>query len=200
MKRQFSLRERILMMVLALLLLICFYYVLVEKPVQDTLLDASQRRSEAESQLTVASAQLQKMNQMQSALDQLEQSAQADVPDYDNAKNVMDLMNGAMAMTEEYNLTFQPVTTEGAIVSRSIQMNFRCDDYDTAKDVLQTLLDSNYRCRITAMSVTATDGGNIRRQEVTVDASVTFYEFNQRSLDSAPQEEPDASEPDEGPQ
>lgn len=200
MKRQFSLRERILMVVLALLLLVCVYYVLVEKPVQDTLLDASQRRSEAESQLTVASAQLKRMNQMQSALDQLDQTAQADVPDYDNAKNVMDLMNGAMAMTEEYNLTFQPVTVEGAIVSRGIQMSFRCDNYDTAKEVMQVLLDSNYRCRVTAMSVTAAEGGNISRQEVTVEASVTFYEFNQRSLESAPQEEPDASEPDEGSQ
>lgn len=32
MKRKFSLREQILMVVLALLLLICVYYILVERP------------------------------------------------------------------------------------------------------------------------------------------------------------------------
>ncbi len=177
MKREFSLRERILMLILVVLLLVCVYYIFVEKPVQDTLLDASQRQSEAESQLVIASAQLQKMNQMQSALDQLEQSTQADVPDYDNAKNVVELLNRAMAMTAEYNLTFQPVTTEGAIARRVIALNYRCDGYATAKKILQTLLDSDYRCRITAMSVTGSQDGDIRNEEVTVSASVTFYEF-----------------------
>ena len=175
MKRQFSLREQVLLVVLALLLLTCVYYILVEKPVQETLLDAAQRQSEAESQLTIASAQLEKMHQMQAALDRLDQSAQADVPDYDNAKNVVNLLNKAMAMTDEYNLSFQPVVTNGAIATRSIQMNFRCGSYATAKRVLQTLLDSDYRCRITSMSVKA--GQDISQEEVTVSASVTFYEF-----------------------
>lgn len=176
MKRQFSLREQILMVILAILLIACVYYILVEKPVQDTLMDASQRQSEAESQMTIASAQIQKMHQMQTALEQLEQTAQADVPDYDNAKNVVELLNRAMSVTNEYNLTFQPVTTDGSIARRTIQMNFRCDSYATAKQVLQTLLDSNYRCRITSMSVTG-GGGDISQQQVTVNASVTFYEF-----------------------
>ncbi len=176
MKRQFSLRERILMIVLAVLLIACVYYILVEKPVQDTMLSASQRQGEAESQLTIASAQLKKMHQMQSALDQLEQSAQADVPDYDNARNVVELLNRAMANTHEYNLNFSSVTTDGAIAMRTIQMDFKCGGYADAKTVLQTLLDSDYRCRITSMSVTC-GSGDITKQEVTVKASVTFYEF-----------------------
>ncbi len=175
MKREFSLREKVLLVILALLLVICIYYILVEKPVQDTLLDASQRQSEAESQLTIASAQLDRMHQMQAALDQLDQSTQADVPDYDNAKNVVELLNRAMAMTDEYNLSFQPVTTDGAIARRTIQMNFRCGSYATGKRVLQTLLNSDYRCRITSMSVIS--GRDIRQEEVTVSASITFYEF-----------------------
>lgn len=177
MKREFSLRERILMLILVLLLLTCVYYIFVERPVQDTLLDAAQRQSEAESQLTIASAQLQKMQQMQQALDQLAQTAQADVPDYDNAKNVVELLNRAMALTAEYNLTFQPVTMDGAIASRSVAMNFRCDGYDSAKAVLETLLDSGYRCRITAMSVTGSQSGDIKSEDVSVSATVIFYEF-----------------------
>lgn len=177
MKRQFSLRERILMIILALLLIVCVYYILVEKPVQDTLVDASQRQSEAQSQLTIASAQLKKMRQMQSALEELEQSAQADVPDYDNFKNVVDLLNGAMAMTDEYSLNFQPVTNDGAIARRTIQMSFRCDSYATAKRVMQRMLDSDYRCRITAMSVSCGSGSDISKTDVSVSASITFYEF-----------------------
>lgn len=177
MKRQFSLREKVLLVILALLLLTCVYYVLVAKPVQETLLSASQRQSEADSQMTIASAQLEKMHHMQSALAQLDQSAQADVPDYDNAKNVVELLNRAMTMTDEYTLSFQPVTTEGSIVSRTVQMTFRCGGYATSKSILQTLLDSDYRCRITSMSVSCSQGWDIRQEEVVVNASVTFYEF-----------------------
>jgi len=182
MKRQFSLRERVLLVILALLLLTCVYYVLVEKPVQDTLLDAKLRQSEAESQMTIASARLENMHQMQSALEQLDQSAQADVPDYDNAKNVMKLLNEAMAMTDEYTLSFQSVARDGAIASRTVQMNFRCGNYATSKRILKTLLDSDYRCRITSMRVSCTEGRDVRAEEVDVNASVTFYEFLPKEL------------------
>ncbi len=177
MKRQFSPREKVLLVILALMLVFCVYYILVEKPVRDTLLDASQRQSSAESELTIASAQLQKMHTMEEALDELDQTAQADVPDFDNAKNVVNLLNEAMAMTDEYTLSFPPVVKSGAIASRTVQMNFRCGSYATGKAVLKTLLDSDYRCRITSRSVTCGVGGDIRREEVTVNASVTFYEF-----------------------
>lgn len=175
MKRQFSNREKILLVILALMLVFCVYYILVEKPVQDTLLDASQRQSAAESEFTVASAKLENMHRMQAALDTLDQGTQADVPDYDNAKNVVNLLNSAMALTDEYTLSFRPVSQEGAIVTRSIDMSFRCDGYAIGKRILKTLLDSPYRCRITAMSVSGSS--DIRQEEISVNASVTFYEF-----------------------
>lgn len=177
MKRQFSTREKVLLIILALMLVFCIYYILVEKPVRDTLLDASQRQSAAESELTIASAQLNNMYAMEAALDELDQTTQADVPDYDNAINVVQLLNEAMAMTDEYTLSFPPVVKDGAIASRTIEMNFRCGSYAASKAVLKTLLDSDYRCRITSMSVTCDRGDDIRQDEVIVNASVTFYEF-----------------------
>ncbi len=186
MNRPFSAREKALLIILALLLMACVYYILVEKPVSDTLLTASQRQSAAESELAIVSAQLENMHRMQAALDTLDQSAQADVPDYDNAKNVVNLLNKAMAMTDVYTLSFQPVTQEGSIVRRSIQMNFRCGGYRTGKRILQTLLDSDYRCRITAMSVSGDEGRDIRRENVTVNATVTFYEFVGKGEKEAP--------------
>ncbi len=175
MKRQFSGREKTLLVVLALLLVFCVYYILVEKPVQDTLLDSAQRQSIAESELTVASAKLENMRRMQAALDELDQGTQADVPDYDNAKNVVNLLNSAMALSDEYTLSFRPVSQEGVIVTRSIDMSFRCGGYATGKRILKTLLESPYRCRITSMSVSGSS--DIRQEEVNVKASVTFYEF-----------------------
>lgn len=177
MKRQFSTREKVLLAVLALLLLGCVYYILVARPVQDTLLDAAQRQSAAESELTVASARLEQMHQMQAALDGLAQTAEADVPDYDNAQNVVNLLNQAMALSDEYSLSFQPVTMSGAIATRAIDMSFTCADYGTSKQILRTLLDSPYRCRVTSVSLSCGDNGDIRQSTVTVTASVVFYEY-----------------------
>lgn len=56
-------------------------------------------------------------------------------------------------------------------------MNFRCDGYATAKQIMQTLLSGGYRCRITSMSVAGGQGGDICNETVTCKASVTFYEF-----------------------
>jgi len=176
MKRQFSLRERVLLVILALLLLFCVYYILVDKPVRETILNATERQSAAQSELTIASAKLEKMHAMQASLDGLDQSAKADVPDYDNSRDVVQLLNQAMAMSSEYSLSFGAVSQQGAIAVRPINMDFRCDGYETGKQILNTLLESPYRCRITSMHMSC-DEGDVREQKVLVRASVTFYEY-----------------------
>ncbi len=80
-------------------------------------------------------------------------------------------------MSDDYSLTFQPVKRDGAIAMRTIQMEFRCGSYDTGKLIIETLLNSDYRCRITSMSVNSVSGNDIRDGGVTITASITFYEF-----------------------
>lgn len=177
MKRQFSVREKVLLVILALLLVFCVYYILVDKPVRETLADASARQSAAETELVVANARLEKMHRMQAALEELDHTARADVPDYDNARRVVELMNEAMARTTAYTLSFGGVSRQGAIALRPIDMNFQCESYDAAKQILQTLLDSPYRCRITSMNMSCAAGRDVRLNRVSVRASVTFYEY-----------------------
>lgn len=177
MSRKFSTREKILLLILAVLLILSTYYTLVDQPVRTTLQDAQSRMSAAEAELNIQMVRLEKMRQMQQALDQRDPNAQADVPDFDNAQAVVTLMNNAMAQTQEYTLSFQSVAYNGAIASRSIDMDFICDDYDSAKQILKTLLDSPYRCRITSLNVASSDGASVCTEPVQVRASVTFYEY-----------------------
>lgn len=177
MKRQFSFREKVLLVILALLMIFCMYYILVDKPVRETLADASMRQSAAESELTVASVRLEQMHQMQAALLELSETAEADVPDYDNARSVVELLNAAMAQAQAYTLSFEPVTKQGAIATRPIQMDFRCANYEAGKRILQTILDSPYRCRITSMSMMSVSGQDVLQAEVAVKANVVFYEY-----------------------
>lgn len=177
MNRPFSRREKALLLILAFLLVVCAYYALVEKPVSDTLRASAQRLDASESALRAAEPRLERLREMRSALDSLDPASRTDVPDYDNAKNVVELLNRAMAMTDTYTLTFQPVVREGSIVRRTIQMDFRCDGYATGKRILKALLDSGFRCQVTDLRCACVTGWDIRREEVSVSATVTFYEF-----------------------
>lgn len=177
MNRQFSNREKILLGILCVLILFCVYYILVWQPVENTLTSAGERQAAAEMELDIQQTRLIKLRRMRQALDSLDHSAEADVPDYDNAREVVALLNNAMALSNKYSLTFQPVSFQGAIASRPIDMSFRCDDYATVKQILAILENSPFRCRITSLSVSCVQGKDIQAQEVSVQASIVFYEY-----------------------
>ncbi len=155
---KFSKREKLLLLVFIVLLVGSLYYLLVDQPVRSTITEAQSRQAAAESQLTVVTAKLQKMRQMQEALDKLSSDTDAIVPDYDNARLVVDLLNKAMLNTYSYNMTFRPLVTNERIISRTIDINFECDSYATAKGIIAMLHNGPYRCEIsaTAMSLSKT--------------------------------------------
>lgn len=177
MKRQFSNREKTLIVILALMVIFCIYYILVDQPVRETIESATLRRTEAESQLQIEQARLTQLHAMQQALATLDESAQADVPDYDNVQEVVDLLNNAMALSSNYTLTFQSVTKSGAIASRTVSMSFSCRDYETAKTIMRMLDESQYRCRLNSLSMSCSGGTDVRESSVSVSTSVTFYEY-----------------------
>ncbi len=180
-KRQFSTREKVLLVVLAILLLGCFYYLVVDRPVQDMELSASMRKAEAEATLEIREASLTRMRQMQQAIEERSASDAAEVPDYDNSKNVVRLLNTALAGTRNYSLSFPAVAFDGSIASRTVEMTFTCDNYQAAKSVLTALTEGPYSCRLTSLSMEAAGNaqqGDVKNGEVTVKAAVTFYEFS----------------------
>lgn len=183
MKRKFSSREKVLMTVLAVLLIVCSYVLLVDQPVRNITAEAAVRKENAESTMMIETAKLAKMRKMQKALDELSDGAEADVPDYDNAKEVIRLLNKALSQAEHYDLNFQPVEFDGQIACRTIDMTFTCYGYDAAKDIVKVLYDSPYRCEITALSIVDEDreesdaAASIWTGKVTANVTVCFYEF-----------------------
>lgn len=183
MKRQFSRREKILLLILAVLLLGVLYYMLVDQPVRDTVADANSRQSAAESELLIDTAKLMQMRQMQSALDELSADSKAIVPDYDNAQQVVNLLNKAMLYADSYDLSFRSIAVDGQIVSRPIDLNFTCADYSAAKAILTVLHDGPYRCDITAFTIAENDSleaeeyASVAEGSVKCSLTATFYEF-----------------------
>lgn len=189
MKRKFSTREKALLLILTALVLICMYFLMVHQPVRTTMSEAAIREENAKSNQLIETAKLGRMRKMERALEELAEDAKADVPDYDNARNVVHLLNDALSAADTYNLNFRAVTWEGEIACRNIDMSYTCGSYETAKDILDVLYRGPYRCEITAVSMSEHDDlprGSIPSLgvgSVSVKASVCFYEFAPETAD-----------------
>ena len=100
--KQFTRREKILLVILALLLLAAVYFWVVHLPVTETLADVQAQKEDISANLMVLEAQQQRMEKMQAELDEiLSQPNVAEIPKYDNLQRVMDFLNTVLRFADE---------------------------------------------------------------------------------------------------
>lgn len=198
MNRKFTLRETIMILILALLLAGCGYYFLVLEPTTQAITEASLRREDADALIVVEEARAAKLDQMKQELEKLSNgsvSHVSEIASYDNVQNVVQMLHGALSQADHYNLVFSPVTFDGHIVSRPIDMTFNCAQYDTAKSIISSLYASPYRCEISSLTLLSQSkeaGADISKDAVSVKLTITFYEYSEKVVEEDP-ENPDAS-------
>lgn len=185
--KQFTRREKILMVLLAVLLLAGGYFRLIHLPVTVALSDIAARQTEADGQIIVLEVKLQKLTEMRAELERIRSDpALVSIPDYDNLQRVMVFLNMTLAAAADYDLSFQQVElpTEGQVVRRTIDMTFQCASYNTARAVIGALHASPYRCQLGGLSIlpAANVDGAERSDDLTmgpvsVSLSVTFFEL-----------------------
>lgn len=183
MKREFTQREKILLLVLVVLLLLTGYLKLFYEPVQKQYTAAQTQYDKASDTLMQEQAKLSNMKKMEAALKKLQGSgASADVtiPAYDNSDNVMVQLDSILASAVNYQMTFTDVVYDTELVSRPLKLTFTARNYDAAKAILTSLYNCKYRCALSDIAVSAgSDTANVRTDGVTVSLTVTFYEkFN----------------------
>ena len=54
-------------------------------------------------------------------------------------------------------------------------MKFTCQSYAAAKEVIDDLTDSHWRCLVSNLAIVA-DDGNLTRDAVSVSATITYFE------------------------
>lgn len=193
MSRKFTGREKALLFILALLLVCAGYYILVHQPVVQTIESAGIRQEDAESQLLIEQARARRLRQMEEELAALRDdggAALAEIPDYDNAQEVVRVLNAALAGSDGYNLVFSPVSFSGSIASRAIDMSFTCQGYGEAKGIIQQLYRAPYRCQITGLALTSSgESGDVTQGTLSVKLTIVFYEYAQQAPAELPTDE-----------
>ncbi|MCR5054431.1 MAG: type II secretion system protein M [Lachnospiraceae bacterium] len=181
--RDFTTREKVLILILAIILLILAYYWLVDVPVRNGIMEADSKRESTEIELTAVNAKIAGLEQMQRELEELGSSGRAAyMASYNNAEAEYAALNDILSGTDEYLITFSDLTKEGDLVRRQFSIQFSTTGYAAAKKIITDLENSEYRCRIGDISCAAEQGLDEEidlrnwNGRILVNGTATFYE------------------------
>ncbi|MDO4197856.1 MAG: hypothetical protein Q4D13_02550 [Erysipelotrichaceae bacterium] len=177
-KREFTLREKILILVLAILALILLYVSLIYIPVNNTIRDNQDKIDNLQSAIMIEEVKNQRLHNMEEAISQAEKDDMKPIADYDNATNVITYLNTITANTSNYQLSFKPVSINDYLAVRAIDMSFTCDSYVTAENIVGQLEYGPYYARVLELNI---NNGTVRYTTgsgtVSVNLTVVFFEY-----------------------
>lgn len=177
MKREFTTREKVLLVILAVLIIGLSYYRFLLVPINDGI---DQYRADAaaeQDEMLLNTQLLQKQRSMEKELDELfAQGNPAPVPQYDNSGAVLVELNSILGSAVDYTLNFGSTTEleDGGIISRPVNMTFRTKTYNQAKSILEKLHDSDNISVISDLSLANTEDGGQSYVDVTL--LITYFE------------------------
>ena len=178
-KGKLSARESLMLVFLVVLVVGVVYYMGFYTPLQTELASIATQSSEMDTQITTAMAKVGKMDKMQAELDEIMARPKDEITEiapYDNKEVVLNQLYGILGRTEDYSLSFtDPDVQKDGTVRRNISMNFHCESYTDAKEVIRDLTDSQWRCLVSNLSI-ACDEDDMMEYGVTVTATITFFE------------------------
>jgi len=177
--RDFTTKEKLLILVLILFLIGLAYYQFVDQPVRKAIETAQNEKAALQVELDAINVKIAQLEKMQREIDDLSQGGTIRMmPSYNNSKAVNTLLNNVLGDLG-YSITFSKVTRDGDQIRRNISLQFTALDYDTVNRVLTELTTSEYRCLIDDVQCSAISRRTIEEAEESafnVGATLTFYE------------------------
>ena len=174
--RDFTTKEKVLLIILFVALLALAYYFLVDMNVRDALERAESQKVALETELTVVQARVTQLRKMQAEIEKVKTDGTfKQMPSYNNSKEVTKLLNNVLGELG-YRISFSNVSQEGNLVRRSLTLAFTANDYETVQQVLAGLAGSEYRCLIGNVSCANRHVYKTDEYVIDVSAAITFYE------------------------
>lgn len=172
--RKLSIRERVLLLLLAVLAVVSGYVLLFYLPTTQHLESLNAQIAQSQELAAQLDAKLTSQQQMEQELEQF--SAQGSpvpyMPAYDNLQAVMVELHAILADCQEYSLSFQGEQGEDNVFYRQVSIPFTCGSYEQAREILQKLHDSTLRGLLGDVQLSQQENGTI-----SVFATITFLEY-----------------------
>lgn len=172
--RKLTLRERVLLLLLAVIVVISGYILLFYLPMSQRVESLNAQIAQSEELVAQLQTKLDNQRQMQQELTQLstQENPSPYMPEYDNLQAVMVELNSILANCQNYSISFQEDQPQDHIFSRHVTIPFTCSSYQQARDILQKLHDSSLRGLLGNVQLSQQQDGTVNAT-----ASMTFYEY-----------------------
>lgn len=177
MSRDFTPREKGLLLVLALVLLAASYYLLVDQPVRSAVGEAKTQQEELNTELMLLQAKANALSRMQNEMDTMDALGNLGaMGSYNNSKAELEELNQILKAASTYDISFEDVTRDGNLIRRGFHLTFTAPDYETAADMVKQLCAGEWRCLISDLRYGAAESGNLEKGKVSVGLTAAFYE------------------------
>lgn len=181
--RDFTPRERILLLILGLIILGLVYYLAVDQVVRNGIKVANIEIESLEGQVAEINKKVQALDEMEEEMKEIEENGESitRMPSYSGNTDEVKFLHDTLRPTGEYSVVFSDLTREGYQIRRTFSLSYKCDSYASAVEVMKNLESSDIRCIIDDLSVENPDAsndytGNILTSPVTVSCKATFFE------------------------
>ena len=175
--RDFTLKEKLLLVLLGLILVGLAYFQFVDRPVREALEIAHAEADSLSTELQTVEAKLEKMRRMRAELDDVTAGGTAsEMGSYNNSKAEISMLNDVLSEALQYSITFANVTRSGDQIRRNFTLQLTTDNYETMEHIVSTINASHYRCLIGDLRCTATHGRDVLDGNITASATATFFE------------------------
>ena len=144
MRHVFTTREKVLLVILAVLVIAVGYWKLILTPINDSIADLNAQTASEQDAILTNSARLSRMRQMQQELETLLADPDAKpLPDYDNSERLLVELNTILSGTVDYTLSFGStyLLEDGGSI---IWLEYTCGSYTAARTVMDALHGSDY--------------------------------------------------------
>ena len=177
MNREFTTREKLLILLLCLILVGLAYYQFVDQPVRTALNNAHAERDSLLTELTAVNAKLAVMRRMRDEMEDITAGGTvSEMKSYNNSKPEIALLNDILRGTPDYTITFADVTRDNDQIRRNFSLTFVSDKYESIQRIVKQLSESPYRCLIGDLKISVTRGKTMAEGPINVNATATFFE------------------------
>ena len=172
MTRNFSTKEKVLLVLLAVMLVGLIYYKLVYQTITSKVMTANADAATLQSELDIAQARETRIQQMEKEMQGIRNTGiVSKMGSYNSSKPETTFLNRVLVGVSDYSISFEDVTRDGDQIRRNFNLQYKVPKYSQAEDVMQELTAGEYRCLVSDVNCTVDDGG-----VTTVSLTGTFYE------------------------
>ena len=175
MNRELTKREKVLLLIFAVLLIAVGYYKLLLEPINNQIESYRSLTQEEQMQMDTAQLQAVRMQQMEAEIAQAKAAGiERTIPDYDNSAVLLPQLYQIMDSTIEYAMDFDEITFEGNIAARPVQIEFETANYQKARRVIDKLCTTGYAMQIEDMTIQ--EARTTDKRSVHTYLSITVFE------------------------